>query len=166
MDWNWKNKRFVIMSIEVWVIHVGATVFWMFYWIFNAIDKVAAGKPYWAGKVRVEKMLDYFSSIHLGELWIAKTSLAVIGVLEAFAGILFLISLWFYLRKRIQTAHRFFFWGTATGIFIFGGFIMFDIIVGDRAELLEHTTYWMAIMLSWVVYMLTTKWACETDCRV
>jgi len=149
-------KEKIFLFEEHW-IRVGATLFWALFWMLNAIDKVASRSAYWAGKVRAEKMLAYFSSINLGEPWIANASLALAGILEFVAGALFFISLVLFFMHKKFLAHRFFFWGTATGIVIFSGFIIFDVIFGDRAELLEHSIYWLIVMMSWVVYNYAHK---------
>ena len=55
-------------------------------------------------------------------------------------------------RDRSEAAKSLFFWATTVGIVIFTSFSVGDQIFGDRAELWEHGTFVILIMVSWFAH--------------
>ena len=143
-----------IAHYEGRLIRIGTVGFWALYWLLNTIDKVI-NKPtfLWVGKDRLTQFKEYFSSIGLEDPGIAFGFLIFVALAEAIIFVLVAVALWFLLVKNEQMAHKFFFWGTFAGLAIFSFFTIGDQIFGDRGELLEHTIYWVALIVSWGAYM-------------
>lgn len=121
--------------------------------MLNVVDKII-GKPtaFFVGKDRAAQFIEYFSSIGISNPLIANSILIVFAVAEVVAAFYLLKALVKYLKGKTHGAHHAFFRGTIVGLAIFGMFSIGDQIFGDRAELLEHTLYWVSIIISWAAY--------------
>lgn len=127
-------------------------VYWFAFWLLNALDKVLArqdlGLIQWWGNDRVEKFTGYFDRLDLGA-GLVKPTLYVCGLVEFGAAVLFaLAASAIYKSSASASAHTR--QAIALSIVIFLGFSVFDVIVGDRAELLEHGTYIGVLLISYI----------------
>ena len=138
---------------EVKFIHIAIVGFWFLFWFLNSIDKVI-NKPMflWASKDRVTQLTDYFSSIGVENANVALATLIFIAVVEIAASLFLAFSLVSLFAGKEKSARLWFFWGTLTGLGIFTFFAIGDQIFGDRMELLEHATFWTALLVSWGAY--------------
>lgn len=145
-------------KIEDRVIQFGIVVFWALFWLFNVIDKFI-GEPIflWVGKNRFVQFENYFSSIGIESSIAVSGFLIFVTIAEIIALVLVGAALWHLIRKNEQKAHSFFFWGTFAGLAIFSFFAIGDQIFGDRVELWEHATFWMALIVSWGAYVYFPK---------
>ena len=147
-----------LSKLEGIIIQLGVLVFWFLFWLLNVIDKFIGDRTFlWAGKDRLNQFIEYFSSVGIENPITAQGFLIFITIAEILALILIAISLWYFLKRNPQKTHDFFFWGTFIGLAIFSFFSIGDQIFGDRHELLEHTTYWMALIISWGAYTYFQK---------
>lgn len=145
-------------NLEGKVIRFGVISFWALFWLFNVIDKFIGSSTFlWVGKDRYTQFVKYFSSIGIEKPIVISSFLIFVAILEIIALVLITTAFWHFVRRNEQRSHRFFFWGTFVGLFIFSFFAIGDQIFGDRAELLEHTTYWMALIISWGAYIYFPK---------
>lgn len=145
-------------NIESKVIRFGVVIFWALFWLFNVIDKFISSSTFlWVGKDRLAQFVKYFSSIGIENQSVAFGFLTLVTIAEIVAFILLVVALWHLIWANSQKAHSFFFWGTFAGLAIFGLFSIGDQIFGDRHELLEHTTYWVALIISWGAYVYFPK---------
>ena len=126
--------------------------YWMVFWLLNGLDKFLArthlGIFQWWGNDRVEKFGMYFERLAFPEPMIWPT-LVFAGIVElALAALFFraLLQLFRQLPGSIRLADL----GVALSILCFMGFAIFDVIVGDRAELLEHSTYVGVLLISYL----------------
>lgn len=121
-----------------------AIIYWLVFWLMNGLDKfmhgtsvTAFGQPLftWYGKDRLEQFGRYFDRIDWDPAWIPAL-LTSCGVIELAASALFFVAF-------LGTRHTEQWLGAAfaTSTLIFMGFSTWDVVVGDRAELLEHGTY-------------------------
>ena len=143
------------------IIRLGILVFWTLFWLLNVIDKFIGDPIFlWVGKNRFAQFVKYFSTIGIENLYVSYGFLAFVTAAEIAAFILFVIALWNLIRKNDRRAHAFFVGGTVTGLAIFSFFAIGDQIFGDRFELMEHTIFWVAIIVSWGAYHLihTKRW--------
>lgn len=144
--------------IEGWVIRFGVVVFWVLYWFLNVVDKFIGSPVFlWVGKDRFAQFVKYFSSIGIENQNVASGFLIFVTTAEIVAFILVTAALWNLVVKNYRKAHIFFFWGTFAGLAIFSIFSIGDQIFGDRRELLEHTIYWIALIVSWGAYTYYPK---------
>jgi len=140
-------------NVEGHVIRYGVLVFWLLFWLFNVIDKFVAQPVFlWAGKDRLAQFRDYFSSIGLESPGVALTFFIFVLLLEILALVLLTVALLQLVHEENVKARAWFFWGTFVGLVIFSFFTIGDQVFGDRKELLEHTIYWVSLIVSWGAY--------------
>lgn len=140
------------------VIRLGVVSFWMLFWLFNVIDKFITNAGFlWVGKNRLAQFTEYFSSIGIENSNVALGFLSFVAVAEFIAFILMAMSVWYLIARNEKKSDSAFFWGSFMGLTIFSLFTIGDQVFGERHELLEHTTYWMAIIISWGAYAYYPK---------
>lgn len=134
--------------------------YWFIFWFLNGLDKfffnTSLGVIVWHGKDRTEQFERYFSNIGFPNAPINELFLCT-GIVEILISVPFLICGPLLLSNALTT------WGRGAKIMqiglagsfvVFLGFIILDIIAGDRAELLEHSTYLAVIAASYAVTFL------------
>lgn len=135
------------------IIQYGLVAFWLLFWLFNFIDKIIGGSTFlWVGKDRLQQFVDYFATIGIHSPLISHIALIIVAILQLIAFIYLLIALIKLIQKKKIEARGAFFWGTLYGLIIFSLFAIGDQVFGDRRELWEHTTFWMALVVSWGAY--------------
>lgn len=126
--------------------------FWFFFWLLNALDKFFArqdlGFVRWWGNHRVEKFTMYFEKLVWSPEYIQAT-LIFAGIVEFAAAGFFVVAGLRLIKGQPGVAYRTDLAITAS-IVVFLGFIVFDVVVGDRAELLEHSTYIGVLLVSFL----------------
>lgn len=121
-----------------------ALVYWLGFWLLNGLDKFmhgatvsVGGAPLftWFGKDRLEQFTKYFDRLMLPHEGIAPL-LSLCGAVELFVAGLFAITLvgGRHFESRLGAAF-------VACTLMFMGFSAWDVVAGDRAELLEHGTY-------------------------
>jgi hypothetical protein len=124
----------------------------MFFWLLNGLDKFLARTDLvifnWWGNHRVEKFGMYFDRLAIAD-WAIWPTLIFAGIVEiALAGLFFYALL--QLFRQIPGSVRWADMGVALSILCFLGFAIFDVVVGDRAELWEHSTYVGVLLISYL----------------
>ncbi|PCI85506.1 MAG: hypothetical protein COB24_12710 [Hyphomicrobiales bacterium] len=129
-------------------------LFWLVFWLFNGLDKFLyqtdMGVLTWYGKDRGWQFLTYITNMELSAnlvgpiLWFA-------GIWEVAISLFFAIFLWLQIFSKNRNLNIY---NAALKISLltFTGFCAFDIVVGDRAELLEHSIY---IGIAGVSYLIS-----------
>ncbi len=133
----------------------GVVLYWAVFWIMNGMDKFLCGRDLpgfrWHGKDRTDQFSTYLHRIEV-DASLVEPILIFAGIWEIALGLVFLSTLWSLVRAFPSAAV---FSGmsitVSASILTFVGFSAFDVVVGDRAELLEHGTYMMLILVSWLV---------------
>jgi len=127
-------------------------LYWFFFWLLNAFDKILARKDLgiiqWWGNDRVEKFTGYFDRLDIGAA-LVKPTLYLCGLVEFGAALLFVLAASALMKSGANAASRAR-KAIALSVLIFLGFSIFDVIVGDRAELLEHGTYIGVLLISYL----------------
>ena len=135
------------------MIRLVIIVFWTLFWLLNFADKASGlGAGYWMGKNRLEQFVGYFNGIGITDPTVAHAMLIVMSALEFIAFIFFAVALVEHLQGHQEAERKFAFHGVVVSLIIFTIFAIGDQLFGDRAELLEHSIYWMAIILTWFLY--------------
>lgn len=131
--------------------------YWFLFWLLNGLDKFCYGVSFglftWHGKDRNEQFTRYFDNIGLENAPI-EGLLIFAGIVELGATIPFLICGPLLLSRsaaRWENGVRIMHIGLVASFAIFLGFIILDVIAGDRAELLEHSIYLTVIAASYAV---------------
>ncbi|WP_289035181.1 hypothetical protein [uncultured Roseibium sp.] len=127
-------------------------LFWFSFWMLNALDKILARKDLgsfrWWGNDRIEKFTMYFDRLSIDAAHVYPI-LMFAGIVEFAVALPFLYA-GYHLAKGKPGAARLADLAIALSIVIFLGFAIFDVIVGDRAELLEHSTYVGVLLISFL----------------
>lgn len=126
--------------------------FWFCFWLLNGLDKFFARKDigivHWWGNHRVEKFTMYFDRLAIDPGFVTGT-LVFAGIIEFLAAGMFVVAGLRLLQGKPGVAYRTDL-AIAASIAVFLGFAIFDVIVGDRAELLEHSTYVGVLLVSFL----------------
>ncbi len=121
-----------------------ALLYWFLFWLMNGLDKFMHGVSVslggaslftWSGKDRSEQFTKYFDKLDLPHDGIAPL-LGTCGALEIGVALLFGATLLAGRSFELWLGRAF-----AASASMFVGFSMWDVVAGDRAELLEHGTY-------------------------
>ncbi|NSX56571.1 hypothetical protein [Parasulfitobacter algicola] len=137
------------------------SLYWMFFWLLNGLDKFIGGRNFglltWHGKDRTTQFIGYYESLNWSG-WSVSPILYFAGVVEILVALPFVLCIWLIhfgksADKTLGLIHKSLF----ASFLVFIGFVIFDIIVGDRAELLEHSTYLVVIAVSYVVSVIEFK---------
>ena len=137
-------------------IMFGFVLYWMVFWLFNGLDKFlnrsTVGAITWFGKDRSWQFGVYLENLGL-PLDYVPGILTFAGFWELAIATIFLsaLNVMLMVGKREQEASdRLFVIGLFFSTITFVAFCAFDTVVGDRAELLEHSTYIAVIAVSFI----------------
>ena len=137
------------------VIAGGVVLYWAVFWIMNGMDTFLCGRDVlafrWHGKDRTDQFGTYLHRIEV-DASLVEPILIFAGIWEIALGLGFLATLWSLVRVFPSSA-------AVSGppitvsasILALTGFSAFDVVVGDRAEMLEHGTYMMLVLMSWLI---------------
>ena len=118
--------------------------YWFLFWLSNGMDKFMHGATVsiggarlftWFGKDRTEQFTKYFDRMELPHEGIAPL-LGACGAIELGVAVLFAAALVSVRRFEQWSGAAF-----AACALMFLSFSIWDVVAGDRAELLEHGTY-------------------------
>ncbi len=138
---------------EGWVIQCGIIVFWWLFWLLNVIDKlVTQPRVFWVGENYVDEFVELFGKIGMEGSPVPIVLLMLVTVMELFAFIYLSVALVRFLRRDRKRAHHYLFMGILVSLVVFSFFTIGDQFFGERADLLEHTLYWLAFIISWFAY--------------
>jgi len=146
----------VSRKTENWIIRFGIILFWTLFWGLNFIDKLLPAGFLWVGRERTEQFTSYFLSIGLSNPLFAETTLMIISIFELVAFVFMVTSLFYFFRNQ-EKAHQALFWGIFTSLLIFSFFTIGDQVFGNRTELLEHSIYWISLVISWFIFRYFEK---------
>lgn len=144
------------------IVAVGAALYWAVFWLMNGLDKFLYGRNLllfrWHGKDRADQFGAYFERIGIPD-FLAEPVLIFTGVWEIALGLVFLAIVYRIVRgSRPLAVLRMMSLGTAASILTFIGFSTFDVVSGDRAELLEHGAYLILVLVSWLAVWMSQAW--------
>lgn len=139
-------------------------IFWLIFWLFNGFDKFLfhtdIGWLTWYGKDRDWQFLTYFTNMHLPTEWV-KIILYISGCWELLIGVVFgyFIALQWVKKTILGNVRQIGVYqiGLKLALLTFIGFCGFDIVAGDRAELLEHSTYVGLVGICYLIFMFENQ---------
>ena len=135
------------------VLRLAIIGYWLVFWFLNVVDKIIISPTFlWAGKDRLAQFTNYFTSIGITGETVPLAVLAIVTALEVVALIFFVMAIIHYLRNDHASEHTAVFYGIITSLGIFTLFAVGDQIFGDRFELLEHSIYWVGLIITWFLY--------------
>ena len=145
-----------LVSIKLLII-----VHWFLFWTFNGLDKFFNNTNVflfqWQGKDRAEQFARYLQAD--ASDWLVQATIYFAGAWELAISLLFLAAIIIFLRRSVGAGRERLKWAML-GLFLSAltlmGFSVFDVVAGDRAELLEHGTFLGVVLVSWLV--MTNRW--------
>ncbi len=138
-------------------------IHWTLFSATTVIDKIVPDVyPLWVGADFYTLFIKFFASLGLTDPIFATIALAGISFLEIVAFVCFAFSLFNLYKTKDKIAEQWFYRGIGFSILTFSLFSIGDQIFGDRFTLLEHTIFWIILVISWVIY----KYNSLTDERV
>ncbi len=137
--------------------------YWAMFWLLNGMDKFLCrtdlGFMTWFGNHRYEKFTMYMERLGLSEAFVSPT-LIFAGLWEFAITALCLLAMAAFLKPTSLTTRMKHIYRAMGGTIVtFMGFCLFDVIVGDRAELLEHSTYIGVAVISYILLALEPVFA-------
>lgn len=128
-------------------------IHWTFFYATTVIDKIIPDVyPLWVGADFYTLFIKFFASLGLTDPIFATIVLAGISFLEIVAFVCFLFSLLNLYNGKDKISEQWFYRGVSFSVLIFSFFSIGDQVFGDRFTLLEHTIFWIILVVSWVVY--------------
>jgi len=138
------------------VIQFLLITYWVFFYLTTVIDKIVPDVfPLWVGADFYSLFIKFFVSLGLSNPLYATVALAIISLLEVIAFVSFLLALINLFSGKKNNAEQWFYRGIVFSLIIFSLFTIADQVFGDRFTLLEHTIFWIMLLVSWVVYRLS-----------
>ena len=130
-------------------------LYWFLFFLMNGLDKYLIGRDLllfrWFGKERTGQFSSYFARADLPHEWI-DTAIYAVGAWEIALALFFLAAGFNLLRRnREQQGRNSMISGLVLAVLTLTVFSVFDVIAGDRGELLEHNIYLGMVILSWFV---------------
>lgn len=126
---------------------------WAIYWLMNGLDKFLnrtdLGLFAWYGKDRTTQFGTYLERTAMPETLLSP--LLYFTAIVEFIVFVPLGMVIYSLAIKGTVVRRTFELGFVGSIVIYMGFSFFDVIFGDRAELLEHGTFLIGVLLSYKI---------------
>ena len=152
-------RRYFFRLAEGWLrVENILFAFWSMFWGLNGLDKFfnapvvhhlrwGSHPRGWFGVNRDEKFIHYFDRLDLPE-WLALGSLYGFALIEVLLGCVFFL-MWIW-GGAPRVLHRLAF---KASLLMFMVFMTGDILFGDRAELWEHGTFMVLVIITFQLYM-------------
>jgi hypothetical protein len=139
-----KEKRIIKYFILIyWTLFEGLTV----------IDKIIPDVyPYWVGADFYTLFIKLFASLGLMDPIFATLSLAGVALAETLIFVCYLFSLINLYKGKDRISEKWFYRGIVFSVLLFSLFSIGDQVFGERFLLLEHSIFWIIVIVSWAIY--------------
>lgn len=128
-------------------------VYWTFFFLTGVIDKIVPDVyPFWVGADFYTLFIKLFASLEIKNPIYATITLAGVSLMEVMTFVCYLFALCSRLFKNESTSDQWFNRGVSLSILLFSFFTMGDQVFGDRFTLLEHSIFWIILVVSWVLF--------------
>lgn len=140
------------------IIRYTILIYWTFFGALTVIDKIIPDVyTYWVGADFYTLFVKLFASLGLTNPIFATIALAVISSLEILVFVCYLFSLYNLYNGKEKSSDQWFYRGILTSVLLFSLFSIGDQVFGDRSNLLEHSIFWIILIVSWVIYKYSAK---------
>lgn len=131
--------------------------FILFYWTFFAttsvIDKIIPDVyPLWVGADFYTLFIKLFASLGLKDPIFATIALTGVSLIEVIIFVCFSFSLVNLFMRKDNRSEQWFYRGILFSVLLFSFFTIGDQVFGDRFTLLEHSIFWIILIVSWVIF--------------
>lgn len=145
------------------IIQYFILIYWTFFGALTVIDKIVPDVyPFWVGADFYTLFIKFFASMGLTDPIFATIALAGISFIEILAFVCYSFSLYNLYKGTDKISEQWFYRGISFSVLIFSLFSIGDQVFGDRFNLLEHSIFWIILIVSWAVF----KYNSLTDERV
>ncbi|MBI1267482.1 MAG: hypothetical protein GC193_08640 [Cryomorphaceae bacterium] len=128
-------------------------IHWTLFSATTVIDKIIPDVyPLWVGADFYTLFVKFFASLGLTNPTFATVALAGISSLEIVTFTCFSLALINFHKEEEKLSEQWFYRGIGFAVLTFSLFSIGDQVFGDRFTLLEHTIFWMILVVSWVIY--------------
>lgn len=127
--------------------------YWTFFGALTVIDKIIPDVYlFWVGADFYTLFIKLFASLGLTNPLYATISLVGVSSIEVMAFVCYLFSLFNLYKGNDKISEQWFYRGILFSIILFTFFSIGDQVFGDRSNLLEHSIFWIILVVSWIVY--------------
>ena len=134
------------------IIQYFILIYWTFFGALTVIDKIVPDVyPYWVGTDFYTLFIKFFASLGLTDPTFATIALAGISFIEILAFVCYLFALFNLYKGKDKISEQWFYRGISFSVLLFSLFSIGDQIFGDRFNLLEHSIFWIILIVSWVI---------------
>lgn len=128
-------------------------IYWTFFGALTVIDKIIPDVYlFWVGADFYTLFIKLFASLGLTNPLYATISLVGVSSIEVMAFVCYLFSLFNLYKGNDKISEQWFYRGILFSIILFTFFSIGDQVFGDRSNLLEHSIFWIILVVSWIVY--------------
>ncbi|MBO6515066.1 MAG: hypothetical protein JJ975_00765 [Bacteroidia bacterium] len=128
-------------------------VYWTFFALTTVVDKIIPDVyPFWVGADFYTLFIKLFASLGLKDPVFATIALAGVSLIEITAFVCYSFSLVNLLNGKDHRSEQWFYRGISFSILLFSLFTIGDQVFGDRFTLLEHSIFWIILIVSWAVF--------------
>jgi len=128
-------------------------LYWIFFEATTVIDKIIPDVyPLWVGADFYTLFVKLFASIGLKNPIFATIALAGVSLIEIITFICYSFSLFNLFNGKDNRSEQWFYRGISFSILLFSFFTIGDQVFGDRSTLLEHSIFWIILIVSWAVF--------------
>ena len=128
-------------------------VYWIFFGGLTVVDKLIPDVyPYWVGADFYTLFVKFFASLGIANPIFATIALAGVSAVEVVVFVCYLLAFYNLYKGKDTGSAQWFFRGVALSVLLFSLFAIGDQVFGDRNQLVEHTIFWISLIVSWIVY--------------
>lgn len=141
------------MMKEKRLIKYFVILYWVFFSATTVIDKIIPDVyPLWVGADFYTLFVKLFASLGLKNPILATIALAGISLLESITVASYSLSLYNLFIGKDSRSEQWFYRGVSFSVLTFSLFTIGDQIFGERSTLLEHSIFWIILIVSWAVF--------------
>lgn len=141
------------MMKEKRIIKYLILVYWTLFAATTVIDKIIPDVyPLWVGADFYTLFIKLFASLGLKDPIIATIALVGVSLIEIVTFVCYSFSLFNLMNRKDNRSEQWFYRGISFSILLFSFFTIGDQFFGDRFTLLEHSIFWIILIVSWTVF--------------
>ena len=128
-------------------------LYWTFFTATTVIDKIIPDVyPLWVGADFYTLFVKLFASLGLKDPIMATIALAGVSLIEIISFACYSFSLYNLFIGKDNRSEQWFYRGISFSVLLFSLFTIGDQIFGERSTLLEHSIFWVILIVSWAVF--------------
>jgi hypothetical protein len=135
------------------IIQYFVLIYWTFFSATTVIDKIIPDVyPLWVGADFYTLFIKLFASLGIKDPLFATVALSGISFIEIVAFVCYFFALINLVGKKDRISEQWFYRGISASVLLFSLFSIGDQVFGDRFTLLEHSIFWIILIVSWAIF--------------